>query len=151
MISYDTSFPVWLISLNMIILTFIHIATNVILFYDWKERKWKWSHSVIPTLSDSMDWSPPGSARPGKGTGVGCYFLLQGIFLTQGSNPGLPHCRQTLYHLSHLEGPMDMSLSKLREMVKSSMLQVMRSQRIQRDLATEQQQKVFYWVYMYIF
>ena len=33
-------------------------------------------------------------------TGVGCHFLLQGIFLTQGSNPGLLHCRQTLYRLS---------------------------------------------------
>ena len=32
----------------------------------------------------------------GKNTGVGCYFLLQGIFLTQGLNPGLLHCRQTL-------------------------------------------------------
>ena len=31
----------------------------------------------------------------------GCHFLLQGIFPTQGSNPGLLHCRQTLYHLSH--------------------------------------------------
>ena len=30
----------------------------------------------------------------GKSTGVGCHFLLQGIFLTQGSNPGLPHCRR---------------------------------------------------------
>ena len=30
-----------------------------------------------------------------------CHFLLQGIFLTQGLNPGLPHFRQTLYHLSH--------------------------------------------------
>ena len=37
---------------------------------------------------------------PGKNTGVGCHFLLQGIFPTQGSNPGLPYCRQTLYHLS---------------------------------------------------
>ena len=37
----------------------------------------------------------------GKNTGVGCHFLLQGIFLTQGSNPGLPHCRQMLYPLSH--------------------------------------------------
>ena len=37
----------------------------------------------------------------GKSTGVGCHFLHQGIFPTQGSNPGLPHCRQTLYHLSH--------------------------------------------------
>ena len=30
---------------------------------------------------------------PGQDTGVGCYFLLQGIFPTQGSNPGLLHCR----------------------------------------------------------
>ena len=36
---------------------------------------------------------------------VGCYFLLQGIFLTQGSNPGLLHCRQTLYLLSHQGSP----------------------------------------------
>ena len=42
---------------------------------------------------------------PGKSTGVGCHFRLQGIFLTQGLNPGLPHCRQTLYHLSHQESP----------------------------------------------
>ena len=32
---------------------------------------------------------------------MGCHFLLQGIFLTQGSKPGLLHCRQTLYHMSH--------------------------------------------------
>ena len=36
---------------------------------------------------------------------MGCHFLLQGIFLTQGSNPGLPHCRQTLYRLSHQGSP----------------------------------------------
>ena len=41
----------------------------------------------------------------GKSTGVGRHFLLQGIFPTQGSNPGLPHCRQTLYHLSHQGSP----------------------------------------------
>ena len=35
-----------------------------------------------------------------KSTGVGCHFLLQGIFLTQESNPGLLHCRQNLYQLS---------------------------------------------------
>ena len=39
---------------------------------------------------------------PGKSTGVGCHFLLQGIFLTQGSNLGLPHCRQIFYHLKQL-------------------------------------------------
>ena len=38
---------------------------------------------------------------PGKNTGVGCHSLLQEIFLTQGSNPGLPHCRRTLYRLSY--------------------------------------------------
>ena len=32
---------------------------------------------------------------------MGCHFFLLGIFPTQGSNPGLPHCRQTLYRLSH--------------------------------------------------
>ena len=36
---------------------------------------------------------------------VGCHFLLQEIFWTQGLNPGLPHCRQTLYHLRHQGGP----------------------------------------------
>ena len=40
---------------------------------------------------------------PGKNTGVGCHFLLQGIFPTQGSNPGLPHCKQILYCLSRRE------------------------------------------------
>ena len=38
---------------------------------------------------------------PAQSTGVGILFLLQGIFPTQGSNPGLPHCRQILYQLSH--------------------------------------------------
>ena len=38
---------------------------------------------------------------PGKNTEVGSHSLLQGIFLTQGLNLGLLHCRQILYHLSH--------------------------------------------------
>ena len=42
----------------------------------------------------------------GKNTGVGCHSILQGIFLTQGSNPGLLHCRQILYHLSHQGSPL---------------------------------------------
>ena len=40
---------------------------------------------------------------PGKNTGVGCHFLLQEIFLTQGSNPHLLHCRWILYHLATWE------------------------------------------------
>ena len=42
---------------------------------------------------------------PGKNTGVGSHSLLHGIFPTQGSNLGLPHCRQILYQLSHQESP----------------------------------------------
>ena len=42
---------------------------------------------------------------PGKNTGVGCHSLLQGIFPTQGWNPGLLHCRQILYHPSYREDP----------------------------------------------
>ena len=43
---------------------------------------------------------------PGKNTGVGCHFHLQGIFLTQGLNLGFLHCIRILYHLSHEESPM---------------------------------------------
>ena len=58
-----------------------------------------------PTLFNPMDYSPQGSSvhedSPGKNTGEGCHALLQGIFPTQGSNTGLPHCRWILYYLSH--------------------------------------------------
>ena len=58
-----------------------------------------------PTLCDPMDCSPPGSSvlgdSSGKNARMGCQALLLGIFLTQGSNPGLTHCRQILCHLSH--------------------------------------------------
>ena len=46
-----------------------------------------------------MGCSLPGFSIPGKRTGVGCHFLLQEVFPTQGLNPGLPHCRQLLYCL----------------------------------------------------
>ena len=41
----------------------------------------------------------------GQNTGVGSLSLLQGIFQTQGLNPGLPHCRRILYQLSHKGSP----------------------------------------------
>ena len=62
-----------------------------------------------PTLCDPVDCNPPGSFvhgdSPGKNTGEGCHSLLQGIFPTQGSNSGLPHCKWILYHLSHQGSP----------------------------------------------
>jgi hypothetical protein len=51
-----------------------------------------------------MDHSPPSSSPwdfPSKNTGVGCHFLLQEIFPTQGLNPGFLQGMQTLYSLSH--------------------------------------------------
>ena len=42
---------------------------------------------------------------PGQNTGVGSLSFLQGIFPTQGSNTGLPQCRQILYQLSHKGSP----------------------------------------------
>ena len=67
-------------------------------------------------LCDPIRYSPPGSSVHGilqarilewkkKNTGVGCHSLLQGLFLTQGSNPGLLHCKQILYCLSHQGSP----------------------------------------------
>ena len=50
------------------------------------------------TLCDPMVFH----GTPGMNTGVGCYFLLQGVFLIQGWNPGILHCRWILYCLSHL-------------------------------------------------
>ena len=49
---------------------------------------------------------PPSMGFSRQNTGVGCRFLLQGIFPTQGLNLGLPHCRQMLYCLSHQGSPL---------------------------------------------
>ena len=62
-----------------------------------------------PSLCKPMGYSSPGSSvhgiSQGKNTEMGCHTLFQGIFPTQGLNPGLPHCRQILYHLSHQASP----------------------------------------------
>ena len=62
------------------------------------------SYSV---MSDSL--RPQGLSSswnsPGQNTRVGSCSLLQGIFPTQGLNPGLPQCRQILYQLSHKGSP----------------------------------------------
>ena len=64
------------------------------------------SHSVV---SNSLWPHGHGLYSPwnslGQNTGVGSHSLLQGIFPIQGSNPGLPHCGQILYQLSHKGSP----------------------------------------------
>ena len=62
-----------------------------------------------PTLCDTMDYSLPGASVhelfQARTLGVGCHSLLQGIFLTQGLNPGLLQCRQILCSVSHQGRP----------------------------------------------
>ena len=69
-----------------------------------KLLKWSESHSV---MSDSLRphglYSPWNS--PGQNTGASSLSVLQGIFPTQGSNPGLPHCRWIPYQVSQKASP----------------------------------------------
>ena len=64
----------------------LHILSR---FFNEDHADSLWSHGLC-------SWN-----SPGQNTGMGSLSLLQGIFPTQGSNPGLPHCRQILYQLSH--------------------------------------------------
>ena len=66
------------------------------------------SRSTVSNSSQPQGlYSPWNSA--GQNPGVGSLSLLHGIFLSQRSNPGLLHCRQILYQLSHMGSPEDWS------------------------------------------
>ena len=77
-------------------------ALYVCICMKWKLLSWVWLFATSWTVACQ---SPVSMDSPGQNTGVGGRSLLQGIFPTQGSNPGLPHCRQILYHLSHQGSP----------------------------------------------
>ena len=64
-----------------------------------KEMSYIQPHGLQPSRLP-CPWDPPG-----KNTGVGSHSLLQGIFLTQGLNPGLLRCRWVLYRPSHRGSP----------------------------------------------
>ena len=84
--------------------TYLCGASGTVLEPGMHARAW-----LCPTLQPNGLWPArllcPWES-PGQSTGVGCHVLLQGIFLTQGSNPGLLHCRQILYQLSHQGSPL---------------------------------------------
>ena len=85
----------------------------------WFSHIWEFSDTRIPSvscpqykvkvkvMSDSLRPHRPYSPwnSPGQNTGLGNLSLLWVIFPTQGSNPGLPLCRQILYQLSHKGSP----------------------------------------------
>ena len=68
-----------------------------------------YARSVMSNSLQPLGLQPSRLLHPwnssGKNTGVGCHALLQGIFPTQGSNPGLLHCRWIRYCLSHQGSP----------------------------------------------
>ena len=62
------------------------------------------SHSVVSSSFEHHGLYSPWNS-PGQNTGICSLSLFQGIFPTQGSNPGLSHRRQILYQLSHKGSP----------------------------------------------
>ena len=74
--------------------------TTTLLLYNVKVKV----DQSCPTLCDPRGLYSPWNS-PGQNTGVGSLSLLQGIFPTQGLNPGLPQCRRILYQLSHKGSP----------------------------------------------
>ena len=79
------------------------------LFSNWVEKV-KWVKSFSRVRLFATPWTVAYQTLPIVGFSrqeywSGCHFLLQGIFPTQGSNLGLPHCRQTLYPLSYQGSP----------------------------------------------
>ena len=89
-VSPKTRQMIWVISVGSLVWSLL-----------WSESE---SCSVVSkSLGPHELYSPWDS--PGENTGVGSLSLLQGIFPTQGLNPGLPHCRQILCQLSHQGSP----------------------------------------------
>ena len=81
--------------------------------------KWKWSCSVVSnSLGPHGHQVPPSMGFSRQEHWSGLPFPSPGNFPTQGSNPGLPHCRQMLYHLSH-QGS-QLRLSGLGKKIKSN-------------------------------
>ena len=87
-------------------ISLIFVLNNYLLMISDDAVGWSQSES-LSVMSKSLRphglHSPWNS--PGQNTGVGSLSFLQGIFPTQGSSPGLPHCRRILYQLSHKGSP----------------------------------------------
>ena len=117
------------------VLLIFSIATinKFILFISLLFLSWSWLSFWV--MSDTCDPMGYVDCRllcqwdfPGKNTGVGCHFLLQGIFSTQGLNACLLHCRQIFLPLSYLGSmkPLDINYNmndNFHKMVKCTYFQ----------------------------
>ena len=92
-----------LIIFLLVVYNLHHVVSMVTPKWEQKMEEWKWkslSHVQLfaaPWTIQFMEYSPWNSL--GQNTGVGSLSLLREIFPTQGLNPSLPHCKQTLYQL----------------------------------------------------
>ena len=76
---------------HLVFPTHVHVCISCSVVSDSLQPHGLWPARLL------RPWDSPWT----KNIGVGCHSLLQGIFLTQGLNPGLLHHRQIIYHLSH--------------------------------------------------
>ena len=106
MISYSICLSLTCLTKHSIL--FILVAVKFIIFCGWEIFHYISIYMKSQSVMSNSLW-PHGLYNPwdspGQNTGVGSLFLLQGIFPTQGLNPGLPHCRQILHQLSHKGSP----------------------------------------------
>ena len=93
---FSATFSFWF---NILFVRFIHVGESESVSHSVMSNS-LWLHGLQPARL-LCPWN-----SPGKNTGVGNHFLLQGIFSTHASNPCLLHCRQILYHLSHQGSPL---------------------------------------------
>ena len=105
--TFDLAFICYISESSSSIFPQKHLGHSLLPRKQWKVKVRSPSHVWLFVTPRTVAYQAPPSMgfSPGKSAGVDCHFLLQEIFPTQESNPGLPHCRQMLYRLSHQRSP----------------------------------------------
>ena len=102
--------------LFIVLCLFIYLLATLLGMCDLSSSTRDWTHDPCITVKVAQS-CPHGLYRPwnspGQNTGVGSVSLLQGIFPTQGSNPGLPHCRRIFLPAEPPEKPKNTGVGSL--------------------------------------
>ena len=109
-----------------------------------RKHKWKWQSlscvHLFLTPWTVAHQAPLPMEFSRQDTGMSSHSLLQGIFLTQGSNQGLLHCKQILYYLS------PQGSSRLEMVVSSSSPMVWPKKRVYQIFILQLQSSIFSWI-----
>ena len=132
------------------LLSEISLSRGEIICKRWTQTKWRNNYKRIPTesesrsvVSDSLQPHDSPWDSPGKNLGVGCHTLLQEILPTQGSNSGLPHCRQILYQLRHQGSPLPHPHPKSLKRQKGQLLKSVSPDQQQQTRAEAKMTKIY--------